>query len=55
MTLSIKETKSKSSVSFKLDVTGKCQGIESFILEFEFTTKFAKLAGGSVVFFARFA
>ena len=33
MTLSIKETKSKSSVSFKLDVTGKCQGIESFIVK----------------------
>ena len=44
VTLSIKETKSKSSVSFKLDVTGKCQGIESFIVKFEFTTKFEKLA-----------
>ena len=55
VTLSIKETKSKSSVSFKLDVTGKCRGIESFIVKFEFITKFTKLARGSVVFFARFA
>ena len=29
--LSIKETKSKSCVSFKLDMNGQCKGIESFI------------------------
>ena len=40
----IKETKSKSRVSFKLDMTEQCEGIESFIVRFEFTTKFAKLA-----------
>ena len=29
-----KETKSKSCVSFKLDMPGKCEGIESFIVNF---------------------
>lgn len=55
VTLLIKETKSKYRVSFKLDMTGQSEEIESFIVNFEFTTKFAKLAWRGVAFFARFA
>ena len=50
VTLLIKETKSKSCVSFKLDMTEQCEGIESFIVNFEFTTKFAKLTRRGVAF-----
>ena len=55
VTLLIKETKSKYRVSFKLDMTGQCEEIESFIGNFEFTTKFANLDWRGVAFFARFA
>ena len=55
MTFLIKETKSKSCVSFKLDMIGQWEGIENFIVTYEFTTKFAKLARRGVTYFARSA
>lgn len=47
VTLLIKETESKSCVSFKLDMIGQWEGIENFIVTYEFTTKFATLGAAS--------
>ena len=45
------ETKSKSRVSFKLDITSaKCKVIESFVMDYEFAPNSAKARGCGVTF-----
>ena len=45
------ETKSKSRVSFKLDITSaKCKVIESFVMDYEFAANSAKARGRGVTF-----
>ena len=49
------ETKSKSRVSFKLDIiSAKCKVIESFVMYYEFATKSAKARWARRHVFARF-
>ena len=50
------ETKSKSRVSFKLDITlAKCKEIGSFVIDYEFAVNFVKAHRARRHIFARFA